>query len=113
MFHKIDVKLQIKKSVFQFISCVFGIGKYKTQKAIRFFGYKPNLYWKNLSNKKKASFIDFFDSSNNKQLIEQVKKRKNFLVSINNFRGSRLRSGLPVRGQRTKTNRKTAKKLNR
>lgn len=113
MLRKIDVKLQIKKTVFQVVSWVFGLGKYKIEKAFRFFGYKPNLLWKNLSNKKKTAFLDFLAFYNNLQLQELVKKRKNLLISINSFRGSRIKTGLPTRGQRTKTNRKTAKKLNR
>lgn len=50
-------------------------------------------------------------------LIEQDLKRKvhsdiKHLIEINCYRGQRHRAGLPVRGQRTKVNAKTAKKLN-
>jgi len=113
MLHTINIKSQTKKSIFQVISCVFGIGKSQTQKAIRFFGYKPSLAWKSLSNKKRTLLLDFFDFNKGIGLLKQLEERKKFLVSIYNFRGSRLRAGLPTRGQRTKTNRKTAKKLNR
>jgi len=48
----------------------------------------------------------------NKTLLFQNKKRKNYLIKLNNFRGLRHQLKKPVRGQRTKTNAKTARKLN-
>jgi small subunit ribosomal protein S13 len=47
-----------------------------------------------------------------KTLLFQNKKRKNYLIKLNNFRGLRHQLKKPVRGQRTKTNAKTARKLN-
>ena len=35
------------------------------------------------------------------------------LIKINAYRGRRIKNGLPARGQKTRTNGKTAKKLNR
>lgn len=113
MFSRIETKPQIKKSIFQVFFCIFGIGKSHIQMASRFFGYKSSVEWKNLSNKKKAYLFDFLTFKKEMRPIQQVEKRKNFLISTNSFRGSRIISGLPVRGQRTKTNRKTARKLNR
>jgi small subunit ribosomal protein S13 len=40
-----------------------------------------------------------------------IKQRIDELVSIKSYRGLRHRQGLPVRGQRTHTNGRTAKKL--
>ncbi len=41
-----------------------------------------------------------------------MKEIKNYYKSNGSIRGYRLRTGLPVRGQRTKTNAKTARRLN-
>jgi small subunit ribosomal protein S13 len=47
-----------------------------------------------------------------KKLILKIKKRKKFLITLNTFKGLRHQLKKPVRGQRTKTNAKTAKKVN-
>ena len=46
-------------------------------------------------------------------LDEFKKDNIKILVSINTLRGRRLKQGFPVRGQRTRSNAKTAHKLNR
>ncbi|MCK4375758.1 MAG: 30S ribosomal protein S13, partial [Candidatus Brocadiae bacterium] len=43
------------------------------------------------------------------QLRRQVQQNVAHLRDINSYRGSRHRRGLPVRGQRTKTNARTRK----
>jgi ribosomal protein S13 len=43
--------------------------------------------------------------------INKVRRAKDFYIQINCFSGSRLAQGYPVRGQRTHTNAKTAKKF--
>jgi small subunit ribosomal protein S13 len=48
-----------------------------------------------------------FESSLKRKLMRDVRK----LVQIKNYRGLRLQRGLPVRGQRTKTNAKTARRV--
>jgi small subunit ribosomal protein S13 len=45
-----------------------------------------------------------------KKLPQQVRKNINFLKTMRSYRGVRHKAGLPVRGQRTQTNAKTAKK---
>ena len=47
-----------------------------------------------------------------KSLLLKNKKRKNFLIGLNTFKGLRHQLKKPVRGQRTKTNAKTARKIN-
>ena len=46
-------------------------------------------------------------------LDEFRKENIKILVSINTLRGKRLKLGFPVRGQRTRSNAKTANRLNR
>lgn len=113
----LETKLSGKRSIFQILLTNFGIGLSQAQKICRFFGFKPNLFWHALSNKQRTYLIEFFSKEKKRligeELAHSLKERKTFLVSIQNFRGIRIFSGLPVRGQRTKTNKKTAKKLNR
>jgi ribosomal protein S13 len=46
--------------------------------------------------------------------LEEFKKENiKILISLNALRGRRYKQGYPVRGQRTRSNARTAKKLNR
>ena len=46
--------------------------------------------------------------------VDEFKKEQiNMLINLNTLRGKRFKLGYPVRGQRTRTNANTAKKLNR
>jgi small subunit ribosomal protein S13 len=46
-----------------------------------------------------------------KDLIRKINKIKNFLINLNTFKGLRHKFKKPVRGQRTRTNAKTTRKL--
>jgi len=98
-----------------FLKKRFGINVFQLSKACRIFGYKAFLKWGLLKSKKTAlnSFFekDPFQYKGN-FLEESLSKSISRLVSIRCRRGVRMRLGLPVRGQRTKTNKKTSKKLN-
>ncbi len=48
-----------------------------------------------------------------KKLLQKVRRDIIFLKFIRSYRGVRHKAGLPVRGQRTQTNAKTAKKKRR
>jgi small subunit ribosomal protein S13 len=46
--------------------------------------------------------------------LEEYKKEKiKILINLNTWRGRRYKQGYPVRGQRTRSNAKTARRLNR
>ena len=98
-----------------FLKNEFGINVFQLNKACRIFGYKPFLKWGFLKSKKttlKAFFEkDLFQVKSN-HLKESITKSISRLVLIRCHRGVRMRLSLPVRGQRTKTNKKTSKKLN-
>lgn len=65
----------------------------------------------------KRILIDKFGNLNfspiGKNFINFRKKGVNRAISINSFKGRKLKLGLPARGQRTRSNANTAKKLNR
>jgi small subunit ribosomal protein S13 len=46
-----------------------------------------------------------------KNLINENNKNKKFLINLNNFKGLRHKLKKPVRGQRTRTNAKTSRKV--
>ena len=75
-----------------------------------------NLKTKNLTQEQVIEILQLIDSLN-LTLNNELKKLKSLtlktLVSIKSYRGLRRIRGLPVRGQRTHTNAKSAKKNRR
>ena len=76
-------------------------------------GFSNNLKIKNLSNEQINALLIVIESLN-VELSNDLKKSKKLikkkLTSIKSYRGLRRNRGLPVRGQRTHTNAKTARK---
>ena len=106
-------KLNLK----QFFSQRYGIGKKISEQIFLYSGFHNSTKYDSVKNKNyyvilryKDFFVDkklFLDTS----LEEERKKNIKDLVALNNLKGKRHRSGLPVRGQRSKTNANTAYKL--
>jgi small subunit ribosomal protein S13 len=94
----------------------YGIGKPLSSFSEKKLGFAKNLKIKHLTKVQKTYIMLLIDGLGLK-LDKDLKKLniislKN-LVSIRLYRGLRRLKGLPVRGQRTRTNAKTCKKLNR
>lgn len=66
---------------------------------------KNNLWLSNLNKINKSPIVDNLKYIQKNNILDLIKK--------NTYRGFRHRKGLPVRGQRTRTNRQTRKKLAR
>src|ERR1700684_4015543 len=87
------------------LTYIFGIGLPTSQKIIAQAGVDPNVRVKDLSNE---------DEQRPREIIDQLKVEGDLrreiasnikrLTDIGCYRGLRHRRGLPVRGQRTKTN---------
>ena len=72
----------------------------------------PNVRVKNLKDDEIARIQNTINSENLKvegDLRREVSMNIKRLIDIGTYRGSRHRKGLPVRGQRTKTNARTRK----
>ncbi|HLA00357.1 MAG TPA: 30S ribosomal protein S13 [Thermodesulfovibrionales bacterium] len=90
---------------------IFGIGRTLSQKILSETNVSPNTRVKDLADEeivKIKSIIDrdFRVEGDLRRDISMGIKR---LIDIGCYRGMRHRSGLPVRGQRTKTNARTRK----
>jgi small subunit ribosomal protein S13 len=101
-----------KQFVFALIN-LYGIGKPKASFLCKKLGFSRNLMVKDVSKEQLNKLVKSIESSNMliagdllKSRLLLVKK----LVSIKSYRGLRRYQGLPVRGQRTHTNAKTALK---
>ena len=70
-----------------------------------------------ISNSQKKNIVNLINNNSSLNINSDLKRKIKFdnkrLLDIKSYRGIRKYKGFPVRGQRTKTNSKTAKKYNR
>lgn len=88
---------------------IFGIGRAVSQKILKTAGVNPNIRVKDLKDEdlvKIRSVIDK-DCKVEGDLRREVSMNVKRLVEIGCYRGVRHKTGLPVRGQRTRTNART------
>jgi small subunit ribosomal protein S13 len=95
---------------------IYGLGKKNSSLICKQLGFAQNITPLQLSNEQIAKIIKFVEKSNlvitnDLRKIQSISLRN--LVDIKSYRGLRRISGLPVRGQRTHTNSKTAKRQKR
>jgi small subunit ribosomal protein S13 len=113
MVYLFESELPEKKSIFFAMTHIFGLGKSNSDVLCKQLGLSKNFKVKNLS-KEQLSKLSVILEISNFSLGSELKKLRSLkvknLVSIRSYRGLRLKQGLPVRGQRTHTNARTARK---
>lgn len=106
-----------KKNLKNFLREIYGVGKFLSCRFCRQYGFKEQSRIDCFNIKQKSSVINSIEDNKNFLIGEDnlrfVKDRVTKLLELRCFRGFRHRLGLPTRGQRTHTNRKTARKLNK
>jgi small subunit ribosomal protein S13 len=106
------IDLPREKRVEIALTYIFGIGSPTARKLIAFAGVDPNVRVKALSEEDEKKLRDAIDSLQLRvegDLRREVQGNIKRLMDIGCYRGLRHRRGLPVRGQRTKTNARTRK----
>ncbi|MDD2269454.1 MAG: 30S ribosomal protein S13 [Eubacteriales bacterium] len=93
------------------LTYIFGIGDSRAREILAKTGVNPDTRGKNLSEDDVAKLREVIE---NEYVVEGDLRRNIALdikrmVEIDCYRGIRHRKGLPVRGQRTKTNARTRK----
>ena len=93
------------------LTYIYGIGRTSSNKILAKTGINPDTRAKDLTDAEIALLRDEIETSYHVEgdLRRDVALNIKRLVEINCFRGIRHRKGLPVRGQRTKTNARTRK----
>lgn len=113
MIYLFESEIPENKSVLFALKYVYGIGSKNAVLICKKLGFANNLKVKHLS-KEQISLMLVRIESLNLELASDLKKLKLLavkkLVSIKSYRGLRLVQGLPIRGQRTHTNARTARK---
>lgn len=93
------------------LTYIYGIGRSTADEILVGTGVNPDIRVKDLSEEDVAKLRDYID----KHIVVEGDLRREValnikrLVEIGCYRGVRHRKGLPVRGQRTKTNARTRK----
>ena len=93
------------------LTYIYGIGRKSASDILAKAGVNPDLRVKDLTEDQEAALRDVIDQEYvtegdlRRELAMNIKR----LTEIGCYRGTRHRRGLPVRGQRTKTNARTRK----
>lgn len=94
------------------LTYIYGIGPKTSQRLLAHAGISPDLRVKDMSEDDEKKLRDAIDQVSVKvegDLRREVSSHIKRLMDIGCYRGVRHRRGLPVRGQRTKTNARTRK----
>lgn len=105
------VDLPKEKRVEIGLTYIFGIGRSNSNKILQQTGINPDTRVKDLTEDEVAKLRDVIDKDYEVEgdLRRSVAMDIKRLMEIGSYRGLRHRRGLPVRGQRTKTNARTRK----
>ncbi|MDO4565943.1 MAG: 30S ribosomal protein S13 [Oscillospiraceae bacterium] len=105
------VDLPREKRVEIGLTYIYGIGQSSAKKIIADTGVNPDVRVKDLTDEDIAKLRDYIDK--NLTVEGDLRRNERFdikrLIEIGCYRGVRHRKGLPVRGQRSKTNARTRK----
>lgn len=93
------------------LTYIFGIGRTTANQVLKQAGINPDIRVKDLSEEQVIQLRDVIDKTLKVEgdLRREIALHIKRLVEIGSYRGYRHRRGLPVRGQRTKTNARTRK----
>ena len=111
----LNVQIPDKKRVIIGLSYIKGIGKSRSQLICNSLNIKESTYMSELSKTQISNITNYIQKyyktgqKIDSDRISNIRK----LINISCYRGLRHFKGLPVPGQRTKTNARTVRKINR
>lgn len=107
----VGVDIPEKKRLEISLTYLFGIGRHLSNEIITKLGLNPDTKAGELTQDDIARINGLLQSEYMVEgdLRRQVQNNIKRLISIHSYRGQRHKLGLPVRGQRTKTNSRTRK----
>ena len=113
MIYLFEAQLPENKSVYFGLNYIYGIGKSRSFLICKKLGFSLNLKIKSLSSSQIYRISKLVDSAsfivaNDLKRLNLLSKQR--LVNIKSYRGLRKKQGFPIRGQRTHTNARTAKR---
>jgi small subunit ribosomal protein S13 len=105
------VDLPREKRVEIALTYIFGVGRTRSKQALTETGVNPDTRVKDLGDEELLKLRDYFadnfkiEGDLRREVAADIRRK----VEIGSYQGIRHRRGLPVRGQRTKTNARTRK----
>jgi len=112
MARLLGVEIPNEKRIEASLPYIFGIGRKTAPKILEEAGVDPNIRTGELSDEQLGKIANAITGGGvmiEGDLRRDIQGHLKRLTSINSVRGYRHRRGLPVRGQRTKTNARTRK----
>lgn len=111
MARLVGVDLPREKRVEVALTYIYGIGRTRAQQTLKETGVSPDLRVHELGDDELVKLRDYIESQYQVEgdLRREVTADIRRKVEIGSYQGRRHRQGLPVRGQRTKTNARTRK----
>jgi small subunit ribosomal protein S13 len=105
------VNIPLNKRVEIGLTYIYGVGQSTSLKLLNELGIDPNTYVRDLTEDEISKLRDLIDSDLTVEGDLRRERSQNIkrLMEIGSYRGLRHRRGLPVRGQKTKTNARTRK----
>lgn len=93
------------------LTYIFGIGRSRSNEILSKAGVNPDTRVKDLTEDEVSRLRDIIDKEYKVEgdLRREVSLNIKRLIDVGSYRGIRHRRGLPVRGQRTRTNARTRK----
>ena len=93
------------------LTYIFGVGRTRAKETLAATGISPDIRVKDLTDEQLITRRDYLEANYKiegdlRREVDADIRRK---IQINCYQGQRHRKGLPVRGQRTKTNARTRK----
>jgi len=105
------VDIPREKRVEVALTYIYGVGKTRAHETLAATGVNPDTRVKDLTDQELVALRDFIESNYKVEgdLRREVAADIRRKVEIGSYQGLRHRRGLPVHGQRTKTNARTRK----
>jgi small subunit ribosomal protein S13 len=105
------INIPLNKRVEIGLTYIYGIGRAQSNKLLADVGVSPDTYVRDLTEDEVGKLRDAIDRSLTVEGDLRRERSQNIkrLMEIGCYRGLRHRRGLPVRGQKTKTNARTRK----
>ena len=111
MARLVGVDLPREKRVEVALTYIFGVGRTRAKETLAATGVSPDTRVRDLTDDELVKLRDFLEGSFKiegdlrREVAADIRRK----IEIGSYEGLRHRRGLPVRGQRTKTNARTRK----
>jgi small subunit ribosomal protein S13 len=111
MARLVGVDLPREKRLEVALTYIYGIGRTRARQTLAATGVNPDLRVRDMGDAELVALRDYIDANFQiegdlrREVASDIRRK----VEIGSYEGLRHRRGLPVRGQRTKTNARTRK----